>query len=305
MKFGVNILNFGRYATPEHLAGWAAFAEERGFHSAMISDHIAVTPDVAAQYPAPFYDPFATLAWLAGQTSRVELGTTVAVLPYRHPLATARTVANIDNFSGGRMILGVGVSWPQQEFAALGVPFGERGAIADEYLEAIIGAWTHDTASFEGRFASYTDVATEPRPVRRPHPPVWVGGASKAAMRRAVRFGQAWHPVYPPLAWLREEGLPALRALADQEGRPVPAFAPRIRLEVAGRPLPDAERRAGEGSIEQIRADLEELAAMGAEHVLFDTYRGAPDLLRPPEEEQRMLAEVADKVVDLEAGTLR
>src|SRR5215203_89997 len=123
MKFGVNVLNFGAHATSSGLRGWARFAEDTGFHSAMISDHIAVTPDVAEQYPAPFYDPFTTLAWFAGLTERVELGTTVAVLPYRSPLQTARVTANIDRFSGGRMILGVGVGWARQEYAALKVPY--------------------------------------------------------------------------------------------------------------------------------------------------------------------------------------
>lgn len=135
MRFGVNILNFGAGTDPTTLSGWARYAEDRGFGFAMISDHVAITPDVAEQYPAPFYDPFITLAWLAGQTERIELGTTVAIVPYRHPLHTARVAANIDRFSGGRLIVGVGVSWPRQEYAALGVPFTQRGAVADEYLE--------------------------------------------------------------------------------------------------------------------------------------------------------------------------
>ncbi len=287
MRFGLNILNFGTGTDPSTLLGWARFAEERGFDFAMISDHVVVTPDVAEQYPAPFYDPFTTLGWLAGQTRRIELGTTVAIVPYRHPLLTARMAANIDRFSGGRFILGVGVSWPRQEYAALGVPFERRGAITDEYLEVITRAWTEDKVTFHGRFVSFTDVATGPLPVRRP--PIWVGGASAPAMRRAARFGDAWHPLNQRLPWLRSEGLPALRRAADAAGRPVPAFAPRLPLRLTGTTLDDGSRLAGQGTLDQVRRDLDDLAELGATHILFDTYPGTPDELRPSGEDQRLL----------------
>src|SRR6058998_3989630 len=127
MKFGINILNFGPGATPENLKRWAQFAESSGFHALLISDHVAVTPDVAAQYPAPFYEPFTTLSWLAGITDRIRLGTTVLIAPYRHPLLVARMAANLDQLSGGRLVLGVGVGWAQQEFDALGTDFRRRG----------------------------------------------------------------------------------------------------------------------------------------------------------------------------------
>ena len=162
MRFGVNIINFGAGTDPEALAGWARYAEDGGFGFAMISDHVAVTRDVAEYYPAPFYDPFTTLAWLAGRTERIELGTTVAIVPYRHPLHTARVAANIDRFSGGRLILGVGVSWPRSEYAALGLPFERRGAIADEYLEVITRAWEQETLSFHGEHVSFDEVSTGP-----------------------------------------------------------------------------------------------------------------------------------------------
>lgn len=303
MRFGVNILNFGAVTDPEALVGWASFAEKTGYHFAMISDHVAVTPDVAEQYPAPFYDPFATLAWLAGRTSRIELGTSVTVLPYRHPLLTARMAANIDRFSEGRLFLGVGVSWPRREFAALGVPFHRRGSMTDEYLRVIKRAWTEDVISMEGEHVSFEEVATGPAPVRKPHPPIWVGGSSAAAIRRAVRFGDAWHPINPTLNWLRETGLPGLRNAADREGLPRPRFAPRIRLELTDRPL--ADRRLGEGTTEQVHEDLAALAALGAESVLFDTYAGRPSEQRRPSADWEMLDVLARQVVDVESGTLR
>ena len=177
MKVGVNLLNFGPGATPDSLSRWTEIAETLGYHLVMISDHVAITPDVEGRYPAPFYDPFTSLSWLAGKTSRIALGTTVVIIPYRSPLLVARMGANLDQLSGGRFILGVGVGWAQQEFAALGVPFRQRGAMTDEYIAAIKVLWTNEVASFEGRFVSFADVGTTPMPIQSPHPPIWVGGA--------------------------------------------------------------------------------------------------------------------------------
>src|SRR2546430_7113041 len=196
MRIGVNLLNFGPGVSPDALAGWTEVAERLGYHFVMISDHVAMTPDVVARYPAPFYDPFVTLAWLARLTRRVELGTTVVILPYRHPLLTARLAANVDRLSGGRFIFGVGVGWAKQEFEALGVPFERRGAISNDYLAAIKTAWTSDPASYTGPFVSFRDVHTGPRPVPPPPPPLWVGGARRAPVPppRAPRSPGAPNP---------------------------------------------------------------------------------------------------------------
>ncbi len=305
MRIGVNLLNFGPGASPEALAAWTQLAETLGYHFVMISDHIAMTPDVVARYPAPYYDPFVTLGWLARLTRRVELGTTVVILPYRHPLHTARLTANLDQLCGGRFIFGVGVGWAKQEFEALGIPFERRGAVSNDYLAAIKTAWTSDPASYTGPFVSFRDVHTGPLPVRSPHPPIWVGGASEAAIRRAVRLGDGWHPIRVRMPWLRDTGLPKLRAIADQEGRPLPALCPRIRLRVTHTTLPDDQRIAGEGSLDQVRADLEALATLGASHVLLDTYADDPEATRHHETAWRMLALLAEQVLDLPKETLR
>jgi probable F420-dependent oxidoreductase len=293
VRLGLNVPNFGPGTDAESLAGWLRFAENSGFDLAMMSDHVAVTPDVAELYPAPFYDPFTTLAWLSGLTERIELGTTVTVLPYRSPLLTARVVANIDQFSGGRFILGVGVGWSRQEYAALGVPFERRGAIIDDYLAAIAALWTSDVASHDGPFASFRDVHTGPRAARRPHPPIWVGGTSPAAIRRANQFGDAWHPNNAEIGWLRESGLPALRAAADQAGRAQPAFTPRMRLNLTGIPLDESGRRAGEGTLAQVLGDLESLADLGAECVVLDTNPDHPSQRRSVRADWTMLEAVA------------
>jgi probable F420-dependent oxidoreductase len=293
MKLGVNVRNYGPTATPENLLRWVRFAEEAGFDLAMMSDHVAPTPDVAGLYPPPFYDPFTTLAWLGAATDRLLLGTTVTVLPYRHPLLVARMAANIDRFTGGRFVFGVGVGWSEPEYTALGVPFARRGPITDEYLAAIVAAWTEDVVSLDGRFVSYRDVGTGPRPARQPHPPVWVGGTSPAAIRRAARFGDAWHPNNADLAWLRDTGLPALGATAAAAGRPVPAFAPRMRVKLTGNDRPDADRRPGEGSLAQVVADFRRLGDLGAEYVVLDTNPDHPRDEPPLEDDWRDLAAVA------------
>ena len=305
MKFGINILNFGPGAGPDSLLRWARLGEALGFHLVMISDHVTVTPDVDAMYPAPFYDPFTVLAWLAAKTRKVELGTTVTILPYRHPLQTARVAANIDQMSGGRFILGVGVGWAKQEFEALGVPFKQRGAIANEYLEVILKSWASDVISYDGQFVSFKDVHTAPRPVRSPHPPIWVGGSSDAALRRAVRFGNAWHPIRSRVKWLKDEGMPRLRRIAEAEGSPVPDLCPRLSLRCTESTLDDNERTAGEGTLDQIRTDLEGLSSLDAKYVLFDTYAGDPASTQHFEADWSLLSTLAERVFDLKHESLR
>ena len=133
---GVNVPNFGPGTAPGLLRRWAQTVEGLGFDLLMISDHIAVTPDVAEQYPPPFYEPFTMLAWLAGLTGTIRLGTTVLIVPYRHPLLIARMAANLNELSGGRLVLGVGVGWAVQEFDVLGVPFRQRGKLTEAPVTA-------------------------------------------------------------------------------------------------------------------------------------------------------------------------
>ncbi len=305
MKFGINILNFGPGAGPESFLRWARLAEAIGFHFVMISDHVTVTPDVDAMYPAPFYDPFTVLSCLAAKTRKIALGTTVTILPYRHPLQTARVAANIDQLSGGRFILGVGVGWAKQEFEALGVPFNQRGAIANEYLEVIRKSWVSDVISYDGQYVSFKDVHTAPRPARSPHPPIWVGGSSDAALRRVVRYGNAWHPIRPRVKWLEDEGMPRLRKIAEAEGSPAPELCPRLSLRCTESTLDDNARTAGEGTLDQIRTDLEGLSSLDAKYVLFDTYAGDPASTQHPEADWTLLSMLAERVLDLERQSLR
>jgi probable F420-dependent oxidoreductase len=307
MKFGLKLHHSGPGASPAHMLRWTRFAESLGLHLIMVADHAALTPEVLARYPEPYYEPFTNLAWLAAKTRHLQLGTTVIVLPYRHPLLLAHLTANVDQLSGGRLIFGVGVGWAEQEFEALGVPFHKRGAITDDYLAALKTLWTQDVASYEGPHVAFRDVKLSPKPVQQPHPPIWVGGSSDAALRRAVRFGDAWHPIGPRLAWLQHEGLPRLRQMADREGKPVPALCPRIWCRLTEAPLPDDERVAGEGSLDQVRRDLEALQELGAASVLLDTKRNSPTALSPKHYETawRTLTILAEKAIDLDHESVR
>ncbi|GAB7183296.1 LLM class flavin-dependent oxidoreductase [Kitasatospora sp. Ki12] len=262
MQLGVNVPNFGPGTDPGVLREWARTVEGLGFDLLMVSDHVAVTPDVAERYPEPFHEPFTTLSWLAGITTGLRLGTTVLVLPYRDPLLVARMADTLDRLSGGRFVLGVGVGWARQEFAALGVPFTARGRLTDEYLGTLRDLWKQ-----QGQDRSV---------------PVWVGGHSPAALRRAVRYGDAWHPLRLPLD--------RMRAVLSEHR--MPGFAPRIALRLTTEPVDGTDRPAGVGTVEQVLDDLRQLHALGAETVVLDPYHGDPDETRRPQTAWRDLTTV-------------
>jgi alkanesulfonate monooxygenase SsuD/methylene tetrahydromethanopterin reductase-like flavin-dependent oxidoreductase (luciferase family) len=271
MRLGVNVPNFGPGTRPEVLRRWARTVEGLGYDLLMVSDHVVITPDVAEQYPAPFYEPFTTLSWLAGTTDRIRLGTTVLLAPYRHPLLVARMAANLNQLSGGRLVLGVGVGWARQEFEALGVPFARRGKLTDEHLRVLREVWQNEADYGSG------------------HIPLWIGGNSEAGMRRAVELGDAWHPLRLTIGAMRN-GLDRLREIAG--GRALPAFAPRMRLRLTDAPIDSPSRAAGEGTIDQVLRDLDELETLGADTVVLDPFNEDPDETLHPETAWQALATV-------------
>jgi alkanesulfonate monooxygenase SsuD/methylene tetrahydromethanopterin reductase-like flavin-dependent oxidoreductase (luciferase family) len=290
VRLGVNVPNFGPGTNPDVLRRWALTVEGLGFDLLMVSDHIAVTPDVAEQYPAPFYEPFTTLSWLAGLTRGIRLGTTVLIVPYRHPLLIARMAANLNDLSGGRLVLGVGVGWAREEFGALGVPFRDRGRLTDEYLLAIRAAWQDETDYRSG------------------HIPLWIGGNSDAALRRAVRLGDAWHPLRFTPGWMADAA-GRLTACAADQGRPAPALMPRIALRLTDAPvtasISGGDRLAGHGTIDQIMADLGQLRSLGADTAVLDPFNGDHRETTQPERAWRTLATVAERAGSQDIDTER
>ena len=222
MRVGIHLPHIGRKAAPEGIRRAAVQAEELGFADAWSSEHIIIPR--GAPYPpsAIFYDPVLTLTWAAAFTKKIGLGTSVLVLPMRHPLPLAKELATLQNLSEGRLILGAGVGWMEAEFAALGVPFRERGRRMDEGIAMMRAVWNQDPVSFPARHipAVIEDMRMLPQPVKPI--PIWIGGSSEAALTRAARL-DGWHG--SRLA--PEEAAPIVRRLREQ--RPEAEFAISLR----------------------------------------------------------------------------
>jgi probable F420-dependent oxidoreductase len=192
MRLGIHLPHIGRKAGPDSIRRVATLAEELGLDDVWVSEHIIVPKD-APYPPSPnFWDPVLTLTWAAAVTKRVRLGTSVLVLPLRHPLPLAKELATLQNLSGGRLILGAGVGWLEAEFDALGVPFKERGRRMDEGIAMMRAVWTQDPVTFDSKWipAAIQDMRAQPLPIAPI--PVWIGGSSDAAIRRALRL-DGWH----------------------------------------------------------------------------------------------------------------
>ena len=172
----------------------ARAAERAAFAWVSCSDHVLVPASRAAAMGATWYDAGSTLAFVAGATTRIALLSHVLVLPYRHPLVVAKQYGTLDHLSGGRVILGVGSGHLKPEFAILGADYERRGRVTDEYIHAIAAAWAEEVASFDGHTVAFRDVVVAPRVAQRPRPPIWVGGNSRAAVRRAARHADGWIP---------------------------------------------------------------------------------------------------------------
>jgi probable F420-dependent oxidoreductase len=263
MRIGIHLPHIGRKAGPEAIRRAAIQAEELGFADAWSSEHIIIP--IGAPYPpsAIFYDPVLTLTWAAAFTKKLRLGTSVLVLPMRHPLPLAKELATLQCLSEGRLILGAGVGWLEAEFAALGVPFRERGRRMDEGIAMMRAAWKEDPVSFPARHipAHIEDMRMRPQPAAPI--PIWIGGRSEAALDRAVRLADGWHGsrLTPDAA------APIVRRL--REKRPEPGFTISLRYGWDGK---------DEGAL---RGRLADYGAAGVEHVLVEpSERALDDWLR-------------------------
>jgi probable F420-dependent oxidoreductase len=192
MRYGIHLPHAGEQASPALIQRFAIRAEELGLDDVWVSEHIIVPRDKFPRSPL-FYDPVLTLTWVAAVTKRVRLGTSVLVLPMRHPLPLAKELATLQNLSDGRLILGAGVGWLQEEFAALGVPFSERGRRLDEGLAMMRAVWTQDPVTFHSRTISAVIEGMTMTPMPVSPIPLWLGGNSDAAIRRTIRIADGWH----------------------------------------------------------------------------------------------------------------
>ena len=209
MEFGVALPGRGPMASPDQVLKIAAKADALGYASIFVTDHVVLPASMARSvYPysttgqlpggaaQDYLEPIAMLACLARVTSRARLGTSVLVIPYRHPVLTAKMLATIDQLSGGRVILGAGVGWLREEFEALGTPpFEQRGIVTDEYVRLMRTAWTTAPVTFSGRYVSVQAIPVLPKPTQPGGIPVWIGGHTDAALRRTATLGDGWHPI--------------------------------------------------------------------------------------------------------------
>jgi len=281
MNFGVFLPISGRAAGPATLAAAAQQAETLGYESVWAADRIVIPWEIKTPYPygedrrfivppdRPFLEPLTCLAFLAGRTERIRLGISVLVLPYRHPLYWAKIATTIDSLSNGRFILGIGVGWMAEEFRALGVAFEERGAISDEQLGVVQALWSAEKPEFHGRYYQFRDIAFYPKPSQKPRIPIWVGGESIRARRRAARFGDAWFPYFVKITPQELAGRFAEIRRWTAEGQRDPdriTLACCLPIELTREPV---EQEAGRlrGSSDQLIESLAAYKKVGLKHL--------------------------------------
>jgi probable F420-dependent oxidoreductase len=296
MKIGMSLPQLGPQASAESLVAVARRAEQLGYDSLWTLERTLFPLNPQEPYPAApdgklpetyktVFDPIETLTFVAAHTSTIELGTSVLVLGYHTPVEMARRLATLDNLSNGRALVGVGVGWSRDEFQAAGTPFERRGARADEFLEALLALWTEDPVSFDGNFYHIPESYVGPKPVRRPHPPIYVAGFGQYTFDRAVRFGQGWNPSgLPSFEWL-EGMIKQFHETATRAGREPMEVVFRgftvIFDQSAG------NRQPMMGTLAEIKQDIRRLADIGVTHLIhspttigFDPSATTNDALR-------------------------
>ncbi len=317
MEYGFAMPSRGHMASPESLAALARLGEEKGFGFLCASDHVVIPRTIESTYPYSeggawtgtdeCLEQLTLLSFLAGQTKRIKLLTSVMVLPYRPPVLAAKVLATIDVLSGGRLIVGCGVGWMREEFEALGAPpYDDRGSVGDEYIRAFKELWTNPDPSLDGKYASFADVAFAPKPVQKPHPPIWIGGESPPALRRAARLGDAWYPIgnnprYPlGTVELLSASVDRLRRYADQVGRDGSeidiTYSAAWYDDTKAQKLPGGQRRVMTGTPDTVAGDIRALGALGVRHMMLGVV--GPTLDQSAERMERFATKVAPLVGD-------
>ncbi len=289
MKFGLSTVTHGVFSSAEAYLAVAAAAEAAGFDFLSVSDHLVIPANRESHYPyvaggafqaanqGHCFDQLSTIAFLAAATRRLKLLASVLVVPHRPAMLTAKMLATIDVLSRGRLIVGAGAGWMKEEFALLDANFPERGKLTDEYLAAFIELWTKETPAFHGQHVDFKDVIFEPKPMQQPHPPLWIGGESPAAIRRAIQFGTTWYPgnnsQTRPLDTPARlaDGIGAVRAQCAAAGRDPATLGFTLlvqdHFEWADRRTGDgSERRMFTGSSDDMLEDAADLTAIGVSH---------------------------------------
>lgn len=252
MDLGAHLPNQGPLATREAVTTFCREAERASIASLWVSDHVIFPRTATGSYPGgrfphppdkAYLEPVATLIAAAMCTERARLGSSVFILGHRHPVVMAKMLTTIDALSNGRLIVGVGVGWWKEELTILGAPFARRGRQGDEAIRVFKALWTQDNPAFDGEFFRFRDVGFAPKPVQKPHPPIWVGGDSPGAFRRVVALGDGWHATSKTPAQMKD-ALGRLREAAGRAGRTFETLAISLRLGLKDEMLANGAREA-------------------------------------------------------------
>jgi probable F420-dependent oxidoreductase len=307
MEIGFFLPTRGPLATPEGVRSLARRGEDLGFDIIGVPDHVVIPTRIAPHYPysdtgdfpgggaGDCLDQLALLGFLAGQTSKVRLLTSIMVVPHRPAVLAAKMLATVDVLSGGRVTVGCGAGWMREEFEAIGAPpFDERGAVVDEYIRAFRELWTTPAPAFDGSYVRFSHISFLPQPVQKPHPPIWIGGESAPAMRRAARLGDGWYPIGSnpryPLDTLERyrDALARLRQYAEQSDRdPAEITLAYCALRWSGSgygadaaagdaATSDGGRRLLSGAPEQVAGDIDALQDLGVRHLVLNFQSAEP-----------------------------
>lgn len=307
MQIGFNAPTAGPLSGPQDLTRIVVGAEALGYDYATFSDHVVIPTDIHATYPysatgefpngarGERHEQLTEIAYIAGKTTRLRLVTSVMVVPHRPAVLTAKIISTIDVLSGGRMVVGIGAGWLKEEFEAIDAPdFAARGKVTDEYVAAFKELWTRPLPSYAGDHVRFDKIMFEPKPVQKPHPPIWVGGESGPALRRTARLGDAWYPIGTnpanPLDSLPrfKAQVARLRKMTAEAGRKPESVALVLRVTVFGEGAPalagDGEHRLFAGPPATVAADIRALRDMGVGHLDFgfggDTAEAVLDNMR-------------------------
>ncbi len=308
-EFGLDVGVYGRLATPGDILGLAKLAEAAAFQSLWLADHVVFPATIDSKYPyspsgdfpvaadEPLLEPVATMGVLVGATSRLKIGTAVLVIPYRNPVLLARMLATLDVFSGGRIILGAGSGWLEEEFEALATAeFAARGRVTDEYLEIFKAICEGGEVSYSGSHYQLEPVLSYPGSVQRPHPPILIGGTTNAALARVARLGDGWISVA-----LRPEEIPErlerLRRLCEQHDRDAANLSLHHKIFLGIGEAKEAiggGRAPGTGSVREIVDDIEQIRELGYSGVIL-RYIGT-DAAEQIQQVERFAAEIIPKI---------
>jgi probable F420-dependent oxidoreductase len=294
MDFGLHLPASGPEAGPDHVIRFAQRAEALGFYCLTVADHIVIPRKISSPYPYTLDGKYVgaghhleqatVMAFVAGTTRRIHLVASVMVAPYRHPVLIAKMLATLDLLSNGRVILGIGAGWMREEFSLVGAPrFEERGKVTDEYINAFKELWTQEKPVFQGKYCNFSEIVFLPKPLQKPHIPIWIGGHSDQALRRAAELGNGWHPIggVPTIPLEPEDlrrKLDKLAQYARAAGRDPQELRVALKASLYDRGTESrpGQRRRFTGSAEQIAADVSDYQRAGVDCLILDVRTADP-----------------------------